>query len=161
VRLVIADTGPLNYLILIGCIDVLPSLFTKVVLPVTVQGELSSGKAPAKVRHWITNSPDWIEVCESPLSDADDVSLKEIDAGEKAAIQLSISLKADLLLMDDRKGVKAAERKGLRVTGTLGVLDLAARSGLVDFGRAVDRLQQTSFRVPRILLEALLEKHRS
>jgi len=113
------------------------------------------------VRHWIANSPDWIEVCESPLSEADDVSLKGIDAGERAAFQLSISLNADLLLMDDRKGVKAAEKKGLRVTGTPGVLDLAAESGLMDFGRAVDRLQQTSFRVPRILLEAHREKHRS
>ena len=82
------------------------------------------------------------------------------DTGERAAIQLAVSLNADLLLMDDRKGVNAAQRKGLRVTGTLGILDLAAQRGLADFARAVNQLRQTNFRVPRDLLDALLEKHK-
>jgi len=160
VRLVIADTGPLNYLILIGHIDVLPALFEKVVLPTTVQSELASDNAPRPVRHWIANLPAWLDVREAPLSQAEDASLKGIDAGEKAAIQLAASLNADLLLMDDRKGVNAAQRIGLRVTGTLGILDLAALHGLADFAQAVERLRLTNFRVPRDLLDALLEKHK-
>ena len=36
-RLVIADTGPVNYLVLIGNIDLLPALFDKVILPSAVQ----------------------------------------------------------------------------------------------------------------------------
>jgi predicted nucleic acid-binding protein len=108
VRLVIADTGPLNYLILIGHIDLLPVLFEKVVLPTTVQSELASSKAPPFVRHWIGDPPAWLEVREAPLSQVEDASLKGIDAGERAAIQLAVSLDADLLLMDDRKGVNAA-----------------------------------------------------
>jgi predicted nucleic acid-binding protein len=99
-------------------------------------------------------------VREAPLSQAEDASLKEIDAGERAAIQLAVSLHADLLLMDDRKGVNAAQRKGLRVTGTLGILDLAAQRGLADFAQAVEQLRQTNFRVPQALLDALLEKHK-
>ena len=159
-RLVIADTGPLNYLILIGHIDLLPVLFEKVVLPATVQSELASGKAPFLVRHWVGNLPAWLEVRDAPLSQAEDASLKGIDAGERAAIQLAVSLHADLLLMDDRKGVNAAQKRGLRVTGTLGVLDLAAQRGLADFAQAVEQLRQTNFRVPQALLDALLEKHR-
>ena len=159
-RLVIADTGPLNYLILIRHIDLLPVLFEKVVLPTTVQSELASNKAPSFVRDWIANLPAWVDVREAPLSRAEDVSLKGIDAGEKAAIQLAVSLNADLLLMDDRKGVKAAQRKGLRVTGTLGILDLAAQRGLAEFAQAVEQLRQTSFRVPEALLDALLEIHK-
>ena len=159
-RLVIADTGPLNYLILIGHIDLLPVLFEKVVLPATVQSELASGKAPFFVRHWVGNLPAWLEVRDAPLSQAEDASLKGIDAGERAAIQLAVSLHADLLLMDDRKGVNAAQKRGLRVTGTLGVLDLAAQRGLADFAQAVEQLRQTNFRVPQALLDALLEKHR-
>jgi predicted nucleic acid-binding protein len=50
VRLVITDTGPVNYLILIGPIDLLPRLFERVVLPSTVQQELSHPKAPAQER---------------------------------------------------------------------------------------------------------------
>ena len=159
-RLVIADTGPLNYLILIGHIGLLPVLFEKVVLPTTVQSELASRKAPPFVRDWVANLPAWVEVREAPLSQAEDASLKGIDAGEKAAIQLAVSLHADLLLMDDRKGVNAAQRKGLRVTGTLGILDLAAQRGLAEFAQAVEQLRQTNFRVPQALLDALLEKHK-
>ena len=159
-RLVIADAGPLNYLILIGHIDLLPLLFEKVVLPTTVQTELASRKAPPFVRDWIANLPAWVEVREAPLSQAEDASLQGIDAGEKAAIQLAASLNADLLLMDDRKGVNAAQRKGLRVTGTLGILDLAAQRGLAEFAQAVEQLRQTNFRVPQALLDALLEKHK-
>jgi predicted nucleic acid-binding protein len=157
VRLVIADTGPLNYLILIGHIDLLPVLFEKVVLPTIVQSELASRKAPPSVRDWIAA---WVEVREAPLSRAEDALLRGIDAGEKAAIQLAVSLNADLLLMDDRKGVNAAQRKGLCVTGTLGVLDLAAQRGLADFSQAVELLGRTNFRVPRSLLDALLERHK-
>ena len=159
-RLVIADTGPLNYLILIGHIGLLPVLFEKVLLPATVQSELASRKAPPFVRDWVANLPAWVEVREAPLSQAEDASLQGIDAGEKAAIQLAVSLNADLLLMDDRKGVNAAQRKGLRVTGTLGILDLAAQRGLAEFAQAVEQLRQTNFRVPQALLDALLEKHK-
>jgi hypothetical protein len=31
-QLVVADTGPINYLILIGHIDILPAMFPKVIL---------------------------------------------------------------------------------------------------------------------------------
>jgi predicted nucleic acid-binding protein len=131
-----------------------------VVLPTTVQSELATSKAPPFVRNWIANFPAWLEVRDAPLSQGEDASLKGIAAGEKAAIQLAVSLHADLLLMDDRKGVNAAQRKGLRVTGTLGILDLAAQRGMADFAQAVELLRQTNFRVPHSLLDALLEKHR-
>lgn len=158
-RLIIADTGPINYLVLIGNIDLLPVLFEKVILPSAVQAELASSKAPPFVRDWIAHRPDWVEVREAPLSQAEDVSLKGIDAGEKAAIQLAASLGADLLLMDDRKGVIAARGKGLRVTGTLGVLDLAAHRGLLNFAQAVNRLRRTTFRIPEARLDSLLKRY--
>jgi predicted nucleic acid-binding protein len=67
---------------------------------------------------------------------------------------------ADLLLIDDRRGIRAAKRHGLRVTGTLGLLDLAAERSLVDFASAVRKLEGTSFRRPEALLQALLDKHK-
>jgi predicted nucleic acid-binding protein len=39
VRLIIADTGPINYLVLIGSIDLLPILFENVILPSAVRAE--------------------------------------------------------------------------------------------------------------------------
>lgn len=157
-RLVIADTGPVNYLILIGHIDLLPALFAKVILPAAVRDELASRKAPLPVRHWIACPHPWLEVDVSP-SETDDASLRGIDAGEKAAIQLALAVHADLLLMDDRRGARAAATKGLQVTGTLGVLDLAAERGLVDFAQAVEALGRTTFHRPEALLNALLQKH--
>jgi len=50
VRLVIADTGPVNYLILIGSIDLLPALFEKIILPAAVQSELSSRNSRGAAR---------------------------------------------------------------------------------------------------------------
>ena len=146
-RLVIADTGPINYLIQIGHIELLPRMFERAVLPGAVQIELSNPAAPPPVLRWIANPPVWLEI------------VTRLHKGEAAAIILADSLHADLLLMDDRKGVRAAKQRGLRVTGTLGVLDLAAGRGLVDFGLAIKKLERTNFRRPDALLAVLLKKH--
>jgi predicted nucleic acid-binding protein len=66
--------------------------------------------------------------------------------GEAAAISLAASLHADLLPMDDRKGGKAVRGSGLRVTGTLGLLEMAVQQGLIDFAEAAERLRPTTFR---------------
>jgi predicted nucleic acid-binding protein len=86
----------------------------------------------------------------------------ESPASTKAKPQrfaLAESLRADLLLIDERDGFRVAKKRGLRVTGTLGLLDLAAERGLVDFAQAVRLLEGTTFRRPTALLEALLLKH--
>jgi predicted nucleic acid-binding protein len=56
-RLVIADTGPINYLVLIESIDLLSVLFEKVILPSAVQVELTDPDAPSSVRRWIADPP--------------------------------------------------------------------------------------------------------
>jgi predicted nucleic acid-binding protein len=87
-----------------------------------------------------------VEVRETPGRYSDDESLKGLDDGQQAAIALAAALSADLLLMDDREGVMVARSKGLAVTGTLGVLGLAARRGLVDLADSFARLKRTNFR---------------
>ena len=74
-------------------------------------------------------------------------------------IALALTVKADLVLMDDRDGVDVARRRGLAVTGTLGVLDLAARRGLIDLAAAFERLKATTFYYRQRLLDALLARH--
>ena len=100
-----------------------------------------------------------MEIRSIPSVEAD-AALANIDSGERAAIQLARALNADLVLMDDRKGVYAAERKGLVVTRTLGVLDIAAERGLIESTEAVRELETTTFRRPVDLLEMLLRKHK-
>ncbi len=152
--MVIADTGPINYLILIGHIDVLPDLFQKVILPSTVRKE--SDAAPPAIRDWIAAAPSWIEVRQTRY--VHDPAMQSLDAGEEDAIALAIELRADLLLMDDREGVRAARSKGIAVVGTLGILGRAAQSGLLDLADAFDRIKRTNFRYRQETMDALLRE---
>jgi predicted nucleic acid-binding protein len=158
-RLVVADTSPIRYLIRIGEIDLLPRLFEKIFLPSVVADELRHPSAPAAVRDWMKQPPDWLEVL--PVKDIDDPALWALDDGERSAIALGLSLKADLILIDERKGAAVALRKGFEITGTLGVLDLAAERGLVDLAAALARLRDTNFRCRPELFDALLKKHKA
>jgi len=154
VQLVIADTGPINYLILIGHINILPVLFQTVILPSAVRDELLD--APLLVKNWIADPPSWIDVRQTVH--VHDTSMENLDAGEEDAIALAIELHADLLLMDDREGVIAARRKGIEVTGTLGVLALAAKRGLLNLVDAFDGLKQTNFRYQQRIMDMLLNR---
>jgi predicted nucleic acid-binding protein len=76
--------------------------------------------------------------------------------GETDALFLARELRADVLLMDELDGRTVARQFGLTVIGTLGVLDLAAARGLLDFRDAWQRLRATSFRVaPRLMADLL------
>lgn len=158
--LVIADTSPVNYLVLVEQIALLPALFERIFIPAAVRSEMLDPKTPAVVRRWITSQPTWLEVLTDPVPPLQDHILAGLDNGERAALQLAIKLNADLVLMDDRAGIVAAKRKGLLVTGTLGILDLAAERGLVDIETTIQRLMCTNFRYPKQLIDLLLESHR-
>ena len=124
---IVADTTPLNYLVLIDAIDVLPQLYRRVLIPPTVLAELSDTQAPTQVRDWIMQPPPWFEV--TPLGRPSDSSLMHLDAGERDAITLAEQVQGSLLLMDEREGAEAARARDLKVIGTLGVLDIAAAHG--------------------------------
>ncbi len=83
--IVVADTSPLNYLVLIGAVDVLQPLYSKIVVPQRVATELRAISAPAAVKSWITGAPDWLEVRPDPPVDP---TLKFLDPGEGAALSL-------------------------------------------------------------------------
>jgi predicted nucleic acid-binding protein len=144
VRVVIADASPLHYLVLIKQVDILPALFKKIIIPQVVQTELTHSEAPGSVSRWMSDPPSWIEISALDASRRDP-SLDSLDEGERSAIELAIALNADLLLIDERKGAALARVKGLAVTGTLGIIELAATRGLLDLKESLRRLQETSF----------------
>ncbi len=108
----------------------------------------------------IAQKPAWLEVRPNPDGSDDDAIDSILDEGERAAIALATAIGADLILMDDRAGVAVAYRHGLNVTGTLGVLDLAARRDLLDLATAFAKLRATNFRYPPEIMDALLAQHR-
>lgn len=157
-KIVVADTSPIRYLILIGQINILPSLFEAISVPIEVVAELRDPSAPPAVRDWIQTPPAWLSIHESIA--IDDPLLVTLDLGERSAISLGIQLDADVILIDERAGAAVAVKKGFETTGTLGVLELAALNGLIDFVEVFDRLKMTNFRYPNLLAEALLSRHR-
>jgi len=157
--IVVADTTPLNYLVLIGEAAVLQELYERVVIPPAVRDELQRAATPIVVREWLAQPPAWLEV--QPVAVTPDALLEALDAGEREALALAEQLHADLLLMDERLGRREASRRNLRVIGTLGVLAQAAEQGLIVLPQAVDRLRQTNFHVAPELLQALLNRFNS
>ena len=148
---VVADTSPLNYLIQIHCDHVLPALYERVFVPAAVVEELHHPRTTAAVRTWLAHTPSWLEV--EQVDEPVDPQLARLDPGERQAIQLAKRAHADLLLMDERLGVRIARAHGLAVTGTLGTLLQAARRSLVDIDRALTDLKATDFRCSDRVIE--------
>ena len=156
--IVVADTSPINYLILIEEIDILAQMYGRVVIPRAVREELLRTSAPEVVRNWTGQPPAWVEV-RSPVT-RPDPSLAALDPGERDAIMLAAELQADQLIVDDRQGRHEAQKRGIPVIGTLGVLREAATLGLLDLRTAVKRLEGTSFHIAPEVLMRLLRDHR-
>jgi predicted nucleic acid-binding protein len=157
--IVVADTSPLNYLILVGEAELLHQLYGRVLIPQGVLSELEDPGAPSAVVEWTERRPAWLEVRKVT------VRLKgaseELDLGEKEAIALAEEYRPHvLLLMDEDAGRREARRRNLRTTGTLGVLDDAAERGLVDLAVAIQRLRSTNFRASDSLLDWLIAHDR-
>jgi predicted nucleic acid-binding protein len=151
---VVADASPLRYLILIGQVDLLQTLFTSITVPRAVLGELQRRQTPAVVRRWMQQLPAWciVRTPQQPLATVLDV----LGAGERAALALAQELHADVVLIDEDKGRQIARSLGFRVTGTLGVLDTAAARGLIDLPAVLTQLQATDFYVSPDLIAELL-----
>jgi predicted nucleic acid-binding protein len=149
VSVVVSDTTPLNYLILIGSIEVLPRLFTKVLIPPAVIRELSHPQTPAPVAAWARHLPEWAEI-RAPQTDLH----IGLGAGESEAISLAVELGV-AVLMDEHAGRTVAEQRGVLVVGTLAILNIADAKGWIEFEDAVARLRATNFRFSERVLEGV------
>jgi predicted nucleic acid-binding protein len=151
--IVVSDTSPLNYLVLIGADQLLPSLFGRVLTPPEVLAEMQHAKAPALVSAWAKNPPAWLEV-RSPQETPQFLGL---GPGESAAIALAQQEHAAALLIDERDGTAVARQLGLVVTSTLAILCLASEKGLLSLPAAFAALRQTTFRGPAQLMNEMLQ----
>jgi predicted nucleic acid-binding protein len=152
--IVVADTSPINYLLLMDLVDVLPRLYGRVLLPEAVVLELSAPGAPHVVGAWVKSLPTWIEVVEVRPSSM--LELPRLGKGESEAITVAVLRGADLLLMDDAPARRVAVGRGLFVTGTLGVLRDAADEGLLNFRDSVIMIRRFGFRVTDLVVDEIL-----
>lgn len=155
--IVVADSGPLHYLGLLGEIDLLRRLYGGVCIPTAVAKELSAPKTPAVVSDWIANPPSWVRF--EAVVDRDDSILRgTLDAGESEAIALALAIPADLVLLDDLAARREAQMRNLRVTGTLGILRAAAELDLIVVADALGRLQATNLYFDEDLVRSIFGK---
>lgn len=155
--IVVSDTSPLCYLILIEQIELLPRLYGSVVIPTAVHQELLAVGAPAKVKAWMGEIPDWLKIQALTMPSA--VELGTLDRGEHEAIALAEQLGAELILLDEQAGRAAAQARGLAFIGILGILGTAANQGWIDFETVLNQLLETNFWVSPKLVERLLERY--
>lgn len=153
--LVVADTTPINYLVLCEAIDVLQTLYGDLVIPSAVFRELNHERTPTVVRSWVNSLPRWAAVKAPTVTAAHH---PDLGLGEREAIALAKELKAAHVLIDERLAREIATQSGLSVTGTVGVLEEAAYQNLLDLRSAFDKLRRTNFRFEEQMFEAALAR---
>lgn len=153
--IVVSDTSPICYLLLINKIEILQILYNSVTIPQTVADELRASESPSVVKRWIAQPPDWLQIRSIEIPQA--IELERLDPGERDAILLAEQLKANLVILDDKVARQIATERGLEIIGLLGILKDAARSNLLDLKTTFEQLQEFGFWVAPSLLQRLLE----
>jgi len=143
--LVIADSSALMALENIGEIDILPKLYSRIIVTPEVASEYGSILPP-----WIVIQPP-----PSNLMQCSDLAV--LDPGEASSIALALSSGPALLIIDEKKGRRVAERLNINIIGTIGVLIRAKIAGLIeDPGSLLSRLESVDFRLDERLRSKLI-----
>jgi len=154
----VADTGPLNYLIQIEGVVFLPDLFYHVSIPDGVFRELTALAAPASVRNWARQLPAWCSVHIPQRSRL--TACRGLSPVDVEVLALATNGNAAVLL-DDLAARNAARRLGLTLIGTLGVLELAAAKQLLSFPEFIKRLRRTNIHISETLYAEALRRSAS
>ncbi len=158
--MVVSNTSPLRYLVAAGQAGLFAKLFGTILIPRAVEREILDPHAPPSVQHWMAQRPAWLHVRE--VQTAPDAELTgQLDPDEAEAIQLAQELRADALIMDERRGRQVATRRGMTVIGALGLLRESHRRGFIDNPIALAaQLRSLGFRTSLALIRRLEEQIR-
>ncbi len=155
--IVVSDTSCISNLLIINELDLLQKIYSQIFIPLAVYNEIlaleKSGKDLSyfKSREWIVSKTDFTK----------NISLlppKNIDPGEAEAIDLAIYLKADRLLIDERKGSVLAKELGITTIGLLGILKIAKENHLIlSVKKLLDQLIENNFWISNELYHIVLK----
>jgi predicted nucleic acid-binding protein len=155
-RPVVANATPLIALATIGQLDLLRRLYTNVTIPGAVRAEVEAGgRGSPGYEETITSR--WITVAR--VRDRRRVLyFPDLDLGEAEVLALAEEMRARPVLLDERLARQHAERLGLTITGTLGILLRAKARGYVRTIRShVKALQEAGFRLGDEVIDTLLK----
>ncbi len=150
---VILNNTPLVALTILGRLDLLRDLFGEVLIPESVQDEFLA--VDVTLRRQALSSAPWIRVV--PLADPRRVlPYSGLDQGEAEVLALAEEQTARLLVIDEKKARRYAERMKLSLTGTLGLLLLAREQGLIEsITREIETLQEAGlYLAPSLIARA-------
>jgi predicted nucleic acid-binding protein len=140
--IVVSNTSPLTNLAAIGQFDLLRHLYEKLHVAEGVWDEMNAGG-----KRWPgcdeVASSDWIKQYTVQNQILSTALQRDLDRGEAETIALALEISADLVLLDEKEGRRAAQRLGLRVVGVVGLLLEAKAKGIIDIVRPhLDGLRQ-------------------
>jgi hypothetical protein len=153
--IVISDTSPFIALLNINKIEILHTLYGKIIIPNRVREELFRNKFNQKAILELIGK-EYLQVFELTDRILYHSLIQYLDSGESEAIALAVELNADLLLIDEKKGRLEAEKQGLKVIGTLGILIDAKRKDLIS--NLTDTIEELKSKIGFRLHPSLIEK---
>lgn len=154
---VVLNTTPFLALSTIGKIHLLKIFYDEIIIPQGVYNEILAG-GKGRPGYEEIKSIQWIKVKKIINEKAKDYLLLEIGEGEAETIILAEEINADLVIIDDYLAREIAKMRGLKITGTLGVLIKAKNKGLIKMVRPlVDKLIKKSFWFDGKLYHLILE----
>jgi len=144
---VIADASCFILLDKISGLPLLQSLFETIFTSSEVAGEF--GKP----------LPEWVQIKTVQDKNFQSALFLQVDAGEASAIALAAENQPSLLIIDDLKGRRLAQKLNLNITGTLGLILAAKKEGVLQQIKPLfERIQSTNFRISPSLLQRILEQ---
>jgi len=107
--IVVSNSSPLIALARIGRLNLLASLYKRILIPTEVRHEVTVAGRGLPGAEEVRNA-NWIEVIsqKSPADPSLARACQSLGAGERAAILLAKSLQADLVLLDEWKARRVA-----------------------------------------------------
>ena len=146
-KVIISDTSCLILLDKIGELELLQTLFGRITITNEIADEFNK------------ELPNWFSI-QAPKNRMYQVILEaSLDKGEASAIALAVEEKDCLLIIDDSKGRKYAEKLRINITGTLGILINAKLSGhIASVKPLLEKIKKTDFRITSDLESIILKK---
>ncbi len=117
-KAIISDTSCLIILTKIGEIDLLRQLYKTVTITQDISLEFGE------------NLPDWVEVQKVKDHYRQQLLEMQIDKGEASAIALALETSDNIVILDDWKARKVAERPGIYAKGTFGIIIKSKNTGI-------------------------------
>ena len=103
--------------------------------------------------------PDWILIKKPKNLEYQQLISATLDKGEASAIALALEFDNPLLIIDDLKGRRFAEKIELKITGTLGVIIDAKQSGIISSVKLLlEKIKKTNFRITEDLVKEVLKQ---